>query len=197
MYLDGDGGLIGGDAADTAGNEPLRQQVTHYVAARPLQTLAEHMRAIVADDPSLGVFRGFVIYFSAKNLKAMFIQSAPALGQAAVDGAFHTTTANFTAHWEALIDERHLDPGQVYVDIGKQNAPNGTRIQGAELGQDGADWEPSTFLLRSCCLGTMCNEYRVWVDRFAKPRAEGRGECQGVQDSQGQDQDNQGQSSQG
>jgi hypothetical protein len=43
----------------------------HYVAVEHLQTLAASIRAIITDDPGLSLFRGFMSYFSAKDLKAI------------------------------------------------------------------------------------------------------------------------------
>ncbi|OAA58914.1 hypothetical protein SPI_06116 [Niveomyces insectorum RCEF 264] len=211
-----DGGDSGSIREDTyrAGNEPTRQQVTHYLAAESVQTLAEHMRAIIAGDPDLSrviargmtnrygpywsraeghvsiylynlhLFDGFVFYFSAKNLKSMYIRSVPAFDTAAVDTAFHATAESFAAHWERLIDDQHLDPDHVYVDLAKQHMPFGDRRDGLETGPDRADRQPSTFLFRSCCLETVCNEYRDWVDRFAGRRAGGGKNSQGSRNNE-------------
>lgn len=148
-----------------ATNAKQRQYVTFPLSGNILTCLTRELRSRVSHDSNLDAFFGdFVLYAACKNTKLEFMPYANRNLTCAPSACFTTTATRFLSRWESHFDAEHIDPERVFVDVGKQTTAVDTSL--CYEAQPRKDFQPETFLYRTCCLASIYQRRLDWLSAF-------------------------------
>ncbi|KAF4993207.1 hypothetical protein FDECE_13485 [Fusarium decemcellulare] len=136
-------------STDVLGQGTRSSAFSYILQGRHLGAIWQGIQSRLAAFPQ---FTGTRRYMGAKNLKLAYMHSdiAQVLG-------------GFGEQWNAVFDNRFLNPDSTYVDIGRQYTP-----------RTGSASEANVLLWRRCCLRRLWRQRQAWSRPYDSAKAAGQ-----------------------
>ncbi|KAH6952333.1 hypothetical protein BKA56DRAFT_682243 [Ilyonectria sp. MPI-CAGE-AT-0026] len=126
---------------DVLGQGSRSSSLSYVLQHRHLDAIWQGVQSRAAEFPQ---FAGIQLYMGAKNLKLAYMHAD-----------ITQTTCDWRNQWNAAVDEKFLDPGTTYIDIGRQYTP-----------RTGSAAEANVLLWRRCCLRRLWRHRQAWSRRY-------------------------------
>lgn len=150
---------------ETTNPSARRQHVSYPVQAMFLGKIQEAIHRIITRDNGdlKKKFGDFRIFVDSKNCKGLDMVSGGQT-QGEVDGTFRRLGHRFWERFLRTFDPAYIDPGEFYVDIGKQFVARPAALTGGAASSSMHE-DPQTFLWRKCCLDHMVKDRETWLQQ--------------------------------